>query len=96
MAIQLATRLERQTLFRSLSSNPAKDRIAALLGYIYKNEARRELALTQAAVARLTDLSEATVNRALSRLKKRGIVSISRGTISVVNPALLMKLSDDS
>ena len=96
VAIQLATRLERQTLFRSLSSNPAKDRIAALLGYIYKNEARRELALTQAAVARLTDLSEATVNRALSRLKKRGIVSISRGTISVVNPALLMKLSDDS
>lgn len=93
VASQLATRLERQTLFRFLGSNLAKDRIAALLGYIYKNESRRDLALTQAAIARMTDLSEATVNRALSGLKRRGIVTVSRGTIAIINPAPLMKLA---
>lgn len=94
MATQLAARLERQTRLRAINSDAARNKIPALLNYIHESTGRRNIALTQAAVAKLTGLSEETVNRTLSKLKDRGILSLSRRSISIVNPASLMKLEN--
>lgn len=93
LAVQLSMHFERQTRLRAINSDAAKNRIPALLNYIHENTGRKNIALTQAAVAKLTGLSEETVNRTLAKLKDRGILSLSRGSISIVNPASLTKLA---
>ena len=93
MAVQLSALLVRQDRFRAICAMTAKEKIPSLLICLRDLTGESELKLTQADIAKLAALSEETVNRTLSRLKKRGIVAVSRGTISIVNPSLLMKLA---
>ena len=93
VAVHLAMQLVRQMRFRDISTLDAKERIPALLVCLREFTDKNQLHLTQADIAKLSALSEETVNRTMSRLKKQGIVSISRGAVSIIDPTRLANLA---
>ena len=71
------------------------ERVSSCLAGVWDSQgkgASRRISMTQIEAARLTGLSRQHVNKALHQLKKRGLISIERGGVQVLDIGGLRKL----
>lgn len=84
----IAARFERQILLRSICGETSRRRIPALLLWLYEYTGS-SIPVTQAILAAVIGLSEETVCRALAPLKRKGLISLSRGFVTILCPQAL-------
>jgi len=82
-----------ESMLRARSVTSGAQRLAGLLLELADSELQTAMTLTQEELASLTGASRATVTRALSNWRRRGIISTGQRDIAITDPGALRKIA---
>ena len=82
-----------ESMLRARSVTSGAQRLAGLLLELADSELRTAVTLTQEELASLTGASRATVTRALSNWRRRGIIRTGQRDITITDPGALRKIA---
>jgi CRP/FNR family transcriptional regulator, cyclic AMP receptor protein len=82
-----------ESMLRARSVTSGAQRLAGLLLELANSELQTAMTLTQEELASLTGASRATVTRALSNWRRRGIIRTGQRDITITDPGALRKIA---
>jgi CRP/FNR family transcriptional regulator len=84
LAVNISRRFTRQIKLRLIVTSGPRQKIPALLLWL-SEKVGATISLTQAVIAMVAGINEATVCRALVPLKRRNLIKVSRGVIEILD-----------